>query len=71
MTAATTPRTIELRQLGGLSNLFVETPRRERACAFASWRLRGRARRLLSMRPPCVPLCLRRRFFFVWAAGKI
>ena len=37
-----------------------------RARAFASSRLRGRAaRRLVSMRPPWVPRCLRRRFFFV------
>ena len=31
----------------------------------------GAARRLVSMRPPWVPRCLRRRFFLVWATAQI
>jgi hypothetical protein len=40
---------------------------RERARAFASSRLRGRERRLVSIRPPWVPRCLRRLRFLVCA----
>src|SRR3954453_2547751 len=39
----------------------------ERAWAFASARLRGRARREESIEPPWVPRGLRRRRFFFWA----
>src|SRR3954447_24267867 len=66
-TAAKRPRSRELRQVGGRSSLAVGL-RRERACAFASSRERGRLRRgLESTRPPWVPRRLRRRFLFVWA----
>src|SRR4051794_37417152 len=71
MTAATTPRRAELRQVGGAS-VFAWVLRPERARALASSRERGQpARRFGSTRPPCVPLCLRRRFFFVWAISGI
>ena len=70
MTAATRPRMTELRQVGGRSARAAGL-RLERARAFASSRLRGRARRrLVSMRPPWVPRRLRRRFFLVWAIGS-
>ena len=65
--AATRPRVIELRQVGGWSTRATGL-RLERAWAFASARLRGLERRVLvSMRPPWVPRCLRRRFFLVCA----
>src|SRR5215213_4458849 len=69
MTAARAPFLIALDQLGGFGTagppfFFV----RVRACAFASDRLRARPRAgRVSIRPPWVPRCLRRRFFFVWA----
>ena len=67
ITAATAPRIAAWRQVGGAS-VFWAGLRRERARAFASSRLWGRpARRLVSIRPPWVPRCLRRRFFLVWA----
>jgi hypothetical protein len=67
--AATAPRVIELRQVGGASTFGADL-RPERARAFASSRVRGRpTRRLASIRPPWVPRCLRRRFFLVWAMG--
>jgi hypothetical protein len=70
--AATTPRVIALRQVGGASARAAGRLRPARARALASSRLRGRAaRRLLSMRPPWVPRCLRRRFFLVWAISAI
>src|SRR6478609_10356496 len=66
MTAAVTPRMIELRQVGGRSTRATGL-RLERARALASARLRGLERVLVSMRPPWVPRRLRRRFFLVCA----
>ena len=67
--AAMAPRIAAWRQVGGAS-VFGVGLRRERARDFASSRLCGRpVRRLVSIRPPWVPRCLRRRFFFVCATA--
>src|SRR6476661_721371 len=65
----TKARLIAPRQVGGRSTFLVFVVRCDRARAFASWRLRGRAVRRVSIRPPWVPRCFRRRRFFVWAMG--
>ena len=65
---------IALRQVGGVVGPLARWRlRRARDCApgaCASARLRGRPRRLVSIRPPWVPRCLRRRFFLVWATAR-
>ena len=61
----TNPRMMALRQLGGRSTRGARFLLRARCCASA--RLRGRPRRLLSIRPPWVPRCLRRLRFLVCA----
>jgi hypothetical protein len=67
-TAAIPPFFSALDQLGGSGTrgpaLFDRL--RARACASARFRARPRVGRL-SILPPWVPRCLRRRFFFVWA----
>src|SRR5262245_11571103 len=71
-TAAIPPFLSALDQLAGWGvrspGFFLERLR-ARACASARLRARPRAGRV-SIRPPWVPRCLRRRFFFVWAIGK-
>jgi hypothetical protein len=61
----TNPRMMALRQLGGRSTRGPRFLLRARCCASA--RLRGRPRRLVSIRPPWVPRCLRRLRFLVCA----
>src|SRR5581483_10552487 len=72
-TAATAPFLSAVDQLGGCGTrspgFFFFERLRARCCASARLRARPRAGRV-SMRPPCVPRCLRRRLFLVWAIER-